>query len=65
MFRWGSVLVLLGVGSLFLPLLGFQFRLMTLLQLPFGEYWWVVGVLAVVVGIAMLAIGYRSAIRRR
>lgn len=63
--RWGSILVLLGVGSLVLPLCGFQFRLMTLLQMPLGEYWWVLGVIAMLVGIVMLAIGYRSYMKKR
>lgn len=64
-FRWGTILVVLGVGSLLLPLCGFQFRVMTLLQMPLGEYWWVVGALAILIGIALFALGYCSYLRTR
>jgi len=60
MVRWGTILVVLGIGSFLLPLCGFQFRLMTLVMLPLGDYWWVVGMLAVLAGAALLALGYRS-----
>lgn len=53
MIGWGILLIVLGAGSLLLPQLGFQFRLMELLE-DFQPY---AGIAVAIVGAALVYLG--------
>ena len=50
---FGAMLIFLGIGTLVLPLLGLQFRIMSL----FGSHSWVAGLVAIGIGILLVAGG--------
>lgn len=49
----GAMLVFLGIGAFVLPLFGFQFRIIAI----FGDYSWLVSLVAVVIGVLLIAKG--------
>ena len=49
----GAMLLFLGIGSFVLPLIGLQFRIISI----FGEGAWIAGLIATGVGILMMAAG--------
>ena len=53
MVGWGIFLIILGAGSLLLPMLGFQFRLMELLD-DFQPY---AGIVVAIIGAALVFMG--------
>jgi hypothetical protein len=53
---FGAMLVFYGIGTIVLPLIGLQFRLMML----FGEASWIAGIAAIGAGVALLAGGGSS-----
>lgn len=57
MVGWGIFLIILGAGSLLLPSLGFQFRLMELVD-DFQPY---VGIVIAVIGAVLLFVGMTRA----
>jgi hypothetical protein len=56
MIGWGILLIVLGAGSLLLPQMGFQFRLMELLD-DFQPY---AGVVVGIIGIGLVVLGMRQ-----
>jgi hypothetical protein len=56
MCSWGGTLLILGVGSFILPLVGLQFRLLSLL----GDSTPILGAMLAVAGGVLLALSYRS-----
>jgi hypothetical protein len=50
---WGIFLIVIGAGSLLLPLIGFQFRLMELLD-PYQPY---AGIVVAIVGAGLVFMG--------
>ena len=50
---WGIFLIVLGAGSLLLPLIGFQFRLMELVD-PYQPY---AGIVVAIIGAALVFFG--------
>ena len=56
MVGWGIFLIILGAGSLLLPMIGFQFQLMELLD-DFQPY---AGIIVALIGAAMVFMGQRS-----
>ena len=53
MVGWGIFLIVLGAGSLLLPLIGFQFRLMELLD-PYQPY---AGIVVALIGAGLVTMG--------
>lgn len=47
---WGITFVIFGIGSFILPLMGLQFKLLSL----FGEYQSIAGVALLIIGIGMI-----------
>lgn len=57
MIRLGVWLLILGVGGIVLPLMGFQFRIMSL----FGENQTLVGGVMALAGVLLIVLGRRQA----
>lgn len=53
MIGWGVLLIILGAGSLFLPMIDWQFRLMELVD-PYQPY---AGIVVAVIGAALVLLG--------
>lgn len=53
MTGWGIFLIIMGAGSLLLPMLGYQFRLMELVD-PYQPY---AGIVVTVIGAALVFMG--------
>jgi hypothetical protein len=56
MVGWGIFLIILGAGSLLLPMIGFQFQLMDLLD-DFQPY---AGIVVAIIGAVLVFMGQRS-----
>ena len=56
MAGWGLALLILGIGSFILPLLGFQFRLLR----PFSEAQPILGIALIISGGILIALAIRS-----
>jgi hypothetical protein len=50
---WGIFLIIIGAGSLFLPMLGFQFTLMELVD----DYQPYAGIVVAIIGVALVVYG--------
>ena len=57
MVGWGIFLIILGAGSLFLPMMNMQFRLMELVD-PYQPY---AGIIVAVIGAALVLLGMNRA----
>jgi hypothetical protein len=53
---WGILLIVLGVGSFILPMMGMQFRLLSI----FGEYTNIAGAVMAVIGVILLGISFMA-----
>jgi hypothetical protein len=53
MIGWGIFLIVIGAGSLLLPLIGFQFRLMELVDAY--QPW--AGIVVAIIGVALVVVG--------
>jgi hypothetical protein len=53
---WGIILLIFGIGSFVLPMMGMQFRLLSI----FGEAAPIVGIILAVVGALLLALSFRG-----
>jgi hypothetical protein len=53
---WGILLIVLGVGSFILPMMGMQFRLLSL----FGEHTGIAGAVMAVLGVILLGISFKT-----
>jgi type IV secretory pathway VirB2 component (pilin) len=53
---WGILLIALGVGSFILPMMGMQFRLLSI----FGEHTGIAGAVMAVIGVILLGISFMA-----
>ncbi len=53
---WGIFLIIFGLGSLLLPMMGLQFKLFMLFELWLGAFAWVASVVCILAGIALIMI---------
>ncbi|MEM4240460.1 MAG: hypothetical protein QXM31_03910 [Candidatus Woesearchaeota archaeon] len=50
------LLLILGVGSLVLPMMGLQFKIFMIFELLMGAYAWIASVACIVLGVLLMAV---------
>ena len=53
---WGILLIVMGIGSFILPMMGMQFRLLSI----FGEHTGIAGAAMAVIGVILLGVSFMA-----